>query len=126
MANFKMRVTSGAEVADWTDYPTEDRPSRLNPVGSPHRYLKAVVNTPIEAMATPESTGVEGEIDANLSGFLFSWWFASAPVEPYTPISDPGFSSRCRFTPPAVGNYELVCYRPRGGSFITHICVEAS
>jgi hypothetical protein len=125
MANFTMRVTSGVQVVNWTDIPTEDRPSRLNPVGAPHRYLKAVVNTPVEAMATPGETGVEGDIDANIAA-VFSWWFASSPLEPYTPISDPGFSSRCRFTPPVVGNYELVCYRSVGGSFVTHICVEAS
>jgi hypothetical protein len=128
MADFTARFTSGATLVPWNDPPTSSLPSRLNPTtGIPHRRYLATVGTPVTFKATPDSTGVEGEIDANLGGRLFSvdmieFPFTGKPPNTFTG----GITSVQTFTPSGVGHHTIQMIREDGGSQILHIDAQAA
>lgn len=81
MADFTARITTGVTVKAWdaTAVPVNTPNSR------PHLHAYAdLTETAIIAEATV--LGVEGEVDANLGGRLFLWWWAQWPGFPHAPV----------------------------------------
>ncbi len=114
MPNFTARITAGASRAEWTD-------ERLRPSPAhPHSYRQVPQGTTVTVKATVD--GVEGEVDANLGGELFTAAFAEVPTWPAPAITSPaGQSSVATFTIAAnasVGHYTLVLRRANGGSIL--------
>ena len=120
MPNFAVRFHAGAAIARWTDPPTADRPSRLNPAPNhPHLRWRATVGAQVELRAVVD--GVSAPLDADIEG-LFLGWFAEYPgAHPPTVSVPAGQSSVRRFTPNAAGHYLYVLRRMGGGGYAVHL-----
>ena len=82
MADFTARITSGVDRKAWdvTGVPVN------TPTARPHRHAFSDIGAVTEVIAKATVDGVEGEVDANLGGRLFLWWWAQWPSFPNTPV----------------------------------------
>lgn len=121
MSDFTATFTAGTTVSQWLDPASVGTPSRLNSFSEhPHLRYRATVGVQVEVTATVLS--VAGEIDANLGGRLFSFFFVELPSSAVPAITSPaGQSSVQRFTPTAAGHFTLKLKRPSGGAVILHV-----
>jgi hypothetical protein len=124
MADFTVEITDGVTVETWSDPASLSVPTRINPFAEhPHKRYVGEVGTEIEVTATVE--GVEGEVDANLDGLLFTLYYCELPGVVPPPQSSPaGQSSVQRFTPAAAGHYTFKMKRPEHGAVIMHVDVQ--
>jgi hypothetical protein len=130
MPNFTAKITAGHTIEIWED-PAVDgiSPSRINPISSrlgglPHRYVRVEQGDTLTAKA--RVGGVDGPMDAALSGDLFTAMFVEYPY-PYPPPALTVFaaqSSVVECTPVHAGHYVLLFERTDGGGFLCHFDVE--
>ena len=117
----RTRRQPGTTVSTWLDPPTISKPTRLNAF-SEHPHRRAIATVGVEVEVTATVAGVEGEVDANLGGRLFSFFFAELPSLLVPSITSPaGQSSVQRFTPIAAGHHTLKLKRPEGGAILLHV-----
>jgi hypothetical protein len=125
MPNFTSRITAGATTEVWSDPATAEKPERItgNPM-RPQRYKLVILGDAVTVEATVE--GVEGPLDTELAGELFSGSFAEVPSWPAPAVSTPvGQSSSVTFTPTAAGHHAFVHRRANGGAvWVPFIVVE--
>ena len=116
MPNFTTRITSGATMQTWTDAADSERPGRLNyDPARPHTFRQVALGATVVVTATVG--GVEGEVDANLGGELFTASFAEVPTWPAPATSSPpNQSTQVQFTPAHLGHHVLVQRRANGGA----------
>src|SRR5262245_22697396 len=126
MPNFDARITAGAALRVWTDPPTPDAPTRLNPNPAyPPKYWRVEQTVSVTIKATVN--GVEGPHDALLGSKLFTAHFAEMPVWPPPAItSPPGHTSVVTFTPKHKGHHLLVMRREDGGAVALPFFVEST
>jgi hypothetical protein len=137
MPDFTARVTTPSSTLEFAD--TFNVPARLNPVaGHPHRYVQ-VVDSLTSVVAKATVGVVEGELDANLGGRLFQWWWVQWPNYPAMPpgrslptiTTGAGQSSVATLAafPSAeasfLGLWLLMCWREGGGGVMLPFNVEA-
>lgn len=123
MPNFAATFSDGATLARWTDPPSEEQPSRINPAAN-HPFLRRRADAGELVEVSAVVGGVTGPLDAALGGELFVGWFAEYPsASPPTVAVVAGQTSVRRFTPTAVGHYTYVLRRVRGGCVILHLDV---
>lgn len=126
MPDFTVRWTTPSAAAAFAD--TLGSPSRLNPrSGKPHRRHELVVTSSGAAVAKATVGGVEGEVDANLGGRLFTWHWTQWSGYPALPTSLPVITSPAGqssvantdvSTFPVVSGLWILCCRREGGGAV--------
>lgn len=126
MPSFEARITAGAALRVWSDPATAEAPSRLNPNPlHPPRYRRVEQTFAVTIQATVG--GVDGPLDADLGGELFTAHFAEVPTWPPPAItSPPGRSSVITFTPKYKGHHLVVMRREGGGAVALPFFVEST
>ena len=133
MPNFDAIITAGAELVIWEDPPlvVSDviiEPARTNPEPAyPHKYWRVWQNTLVTVQATVDVVGsgmVQGPLDVDLDGHLFTAFFAQAQWPPPSISQAAGHSSSASFTPSRVGFYSFVFLRAQGGRLFVPFWVE--
>lgn len=136
MPNYTVRITGGGAQVPWTDPASENppAPSRLNPNPiHPHTYRRVVtdqLDPDTEVTVTIEATvaGVEGPLDVDLGGDLFTgaWASYSGPFPP--PFSQPAGQSsvfEIKLTSVSPGHFVFRVARANGGHVLVHFDNEA-
>jgi hypothetical protein len=121
MADFGARFTAGATLENWADPALGERPSRIHALPElPLKRRLALTDDPVEISAVV--AGVEGPLDAALSGRTFFGWFTEYPGTSAPAVSSPpGQSSVRSFTPTEPGHYTYVLRRKGGGGIVLHV-----
>lgn len=125
MADFEVRLASGATLVPWIDpehnEPTTGKvfPSRVRPhPGNPQLYWQVKVGATVEFRCSV--AGVEAPLDAALGGRLFTGYVVESPGAPTYTTPAPAQSSVQQFTPSLPGHYAIRIRRPSGGAVIVH------
>lgn len=123
MTDFSLAV-SGVNTVEWTDPSRPGWVSRVNPhSGTSMLRYEGTVGVPI--VLSGIVAGVVGEVDANLSGRLFSAGSFETPTpSPAGFTSASGISSVQTFVPRQPGHHVLYLRRSGGGGRIVHVDVK--
>lgn len=126
MADFDVKVQSGAELAPWVDEPTDTDPSRLNPAGARQPLFWKVAPGAVVVLEAVVD-GVVAPADVDLDGRLFvsGWAEWSAPFPPsYTTGVGQSSSVTIQFDEAHAGLFAFSMWREGGGAVVVRMSVE--
>lgn len=126
MAVFTIAIVASAVIADWTDPPFGDLPSRLTTPRHPARYYRVKGPLPTDVQFKALVGGAEVN-DAGLGGRSFSWTFASVGNGPVPGFTTPGGSSyhaTVRFRAFNTGFWLIRATLPQSGNVLVGVNVE--
>ena len=126
MASFSVAIVANAAIADWTDPPFGELPSRLTTPRHPARYYRVRGPLPIDVELKALVGGAE-VADAGLSGRTFSWTFASigsGPVPGFTTTGGSSFHATVRFRAFNSGFWLVRVTLPQSGNVLVGLNVE--